>query len=193
MKKQDSRFTYADYLEWDDGKRWEIIHGEAYNMSPAPGTAHQLIVTQLIRLLGDPLENLKCNVFTAPFDVTLPLGAKTRAESDNVVQPDVSVVCDASKLDEKGCFGAPELIIEVLSPHSYRRDKLEKFNLYEEAGVKEYWLVSQSERLVEVFVLGPDGRYGRPEVYDENGTITLTAVKDVTIDLKKVFKDKVGS
>ena len=119
----------------------------------------------------------------------MPLGAEKEEDIINVVQPDISVICDAKKLDKKGCIGAPDLIIEILSPGNPRRDKMEKFNLYETPGVKEYWIVSPEGRMVEVFVLGPNGTYGRPQVYAETDTVEISVLKGITIDLGDVLID----
>ncbi len=185
--KKDERFTYADYLTWEDNQRWEIINGEAFNMSPGAGTAHQLISGNLFLQLGNQLAGKTCEVITAPYDVRLPMGQKDEKKIIDVVQPDISVVCDPGKLDEKGCLGPPDVIIEILSASTYRRDRMAKFFLYEKAGVKEYWIVSPADKMVEVFILGKDGKYGRPEIYGETDTVHLQAVKGISVDLSRVF------
>lgn len=186
-RKETQRFTYGDYLEWDDGERWELINGEAYNMSPAPQRIHQKILGELHLQLGTQLKGKTCEVYISPFDVRLPLGDEKEADIINVVQPDISVICDPKKLDKKGCIGAPDFIIEILSPANPRRDRMEKFNLYEMAGVKEYWLVTPEARMVEVFLLGPDGTYGRPQIYTEADTVKISVLKDINIDLGAVL------
>ena len=112
-----------------------------------------------------------------------------RKENDiaNIVQPDISIVCDTEKLDEKGCLGAPDVVMEILSPSTYRKDKLEKFNLYEEAGVKEYWLISSTSNVIEVFTLNQTGRYGRPDIYAETDSIPIKTLDSLPIDISKVF------
>lgn len=186
-KKQFRTYNYGDYLKWDENERWEIINGEAYDMSPGPGTTHQAIVTELIRQLGNQLEGKPSRVFTAPFDVRLPRRDEKEEEIENIVQPDISIICDRDKLDEKGCLGAPDVVMEILSPSTYRRDKLEKFNLYEEAGVKEYWLLSYTEKMVEVFTLDEHNKYGRPEIHGDAKTIVIKTLSNLTIDLAKIF------
>ncbi len=186
-KKQPKKFTYSDYLSWNDEERWEIINGKAYNMTPAPARNHQSISVELLFQIKTQLKGKKCEVYHAPFDVRLPLGSEKEEEIENIVQPDISVICDPVKLDEKGCLGAPDLIIEIISPSTYRKDRMEKFFLYEQVGVKEYWLVSPGDKIVEVFILGTDGKYGRPDIYGENDTIQLKALKDKKIDLSSVF------
>jgi Uma2 family endonuclease len=192
-KQQAGKYTYKNYLGWDDGKRWEIIRGEAYDMTPAPVTIHQIISRELLVQIAVQLEDRTCEVFCAPFDVRIPLGAEKELEIENVVQPDIVVICDETKIDTKGCLGVPDFIIEILSPSTSRKDRLDKFNLYEEAGVKEYWLVSPDEKMVQVFHLGDDGKYGRPAMFGENHTVQLEAVNDLSIDLNPVFRYKLES
>jgi Uma2 family endonuclease len=187
FRKEVERFTYGDYLSWDDSERWEIIGGEAYNMTPAPNTAHQSIFVELIFQFKSQLQGKPCQVFAAPFDVRLPVGKEKEEDIENIVQPDIMIVCDAKKLDKKGCLGAPDMIIEILSPSTSRKDRKEKFFLYERVGVKEYWLVSPDEKLVEVFRLGPRGKYGRPEIYCETDKVQLGILKEIAIDLSAVF------
>jgi Uma2 family endonuclease len=190
--KKVSKFTYADYVTWDDNERWEIIHGEAFNMTPAPATVHQLTAGEIFGQIWSQLKGKRCKVFSAPFDVRLPIGDQKAEEVENVVQPDITVICDPGKLDKKGCLGTPDLVIEIVSPSTSRRDKMEKFFLYEQVGVKEYWLVYPDDKLVEVFSLGTDGRYGRPDIYSEKNAIKLKVLPDLTVDLNPVFGIEVG-
>jgi Uma2 family endonuclease len=192
-KKQTRKFNYSDYLSWNDDERWEIINGEAYNMTPAPATMHQLISAELLFQIRSQLKGKTCKVFHAPFDVRLPKRNEKEQDIENIVQPDLSVVCDPGKLDEKGCLGPPDLIIEIISPSTSRKDRMEKFFLYEQVGVKEYWLVSPDDKIVEIFILGTDGKYSRPEIYNETHTIQLKikALKDIKIDLNSVFSLKI--
>ena len=135
------------------------------------------------------LKDKSCEIYLAPFDVRLPLGDEKEDDITNVVQPDLSIICDPKKLDKKGCIGAPNFVIEILSPGSHRRDKLEKFNLYEMAGVKEYWLVWPEEKIVDVFLLGPGEKYGRPQTYTEKDTVEINTLKNITIDFSEIFTD----
>jgi Uma2 family endonuclease len=190
-KKQREKFTYSDYLSWNEDESWEIINGDAYDMSPAPPTIHQLISGELYLQIGNQLKGKPCRVIPAPFDVRLPLGNERQEDIENIVQPDISVVCDKTKLDNKGCLGAPDLIIEIISPSSSRKDRMEKFFLYERVGVKEYWLVPPGDKIVEVFILGPDGKYGRPDIYSESDTVRLNILNDIKVDLRSVFSIKI--
>jgi len=186
-QNKDEVFTYGDYLRWDDGERWELIDGIAYNMTPAPSRFHQGVSRELLLQLGNYLRNSACEVYAAPFDVRLPEGDEADDAVRTVVQPDISVVCDRSKLDDKGCKGCPDLIVEILSPATARKDLKEKFLRYERAGVKEYWIVDPSGKTVTVFRLTDVGRYGRPDVYGEEERIRVGIFEDLEIDLQPVF------
>ncbi|MHB8057961.1 MAG: Uma2 family endonuclease [Desulfuromonadaceae bacterium] len=139
--KDNQRYYYSDYLTWNDGERWELIDGVAYSMSPAPGRRHQEISGELFRQLANYLKGKQCKVYDAPFDVRL---SDQVDASDNyietVVQPDILVVCDRTKLDEKGCNGAPDLIIEITSPSTAKHDLGTKFDLYQKHAIQEYWI-----------------------------------------------------
>jgi len=188
VKRTDIRYTYADYLEWDDSERWELIDGVAYNMLPAPSRKHQKISQILSREIGIYLKGKTCEIYTAPFDVRLSLGDDDQ-KAGNVVQPDIVVVCDKSKLDDRGCNGAPDFIIEILLPSTAKMDMILKLNLYEKAGVKEYWLVHPTDHTVTVFKLGEDGKYGRYEVYEQPEQLPVGIFSDLVIDLGEVFID----
>lgn len=189
MKMADVRYTYADYLQWDDDERWELIDGVAYNMSPAPSRKHQEISQNLSREIGTYLKGKSCKVYAAPFDVRLPLKGEEDKKTGNVVQPDIVVVCDSSKLDDRGCIGAPDLIIEILSPSTAKKDMVAKFNLYEQAGVQEYWLVHPTDHTVMVFKLGDDGKYGRYEMYDQSEQLAVGIFSDLVLDLHEIFTE----
>lgn len=180
---QDSvrRFTYGDYRRWPDEERWELIEGEAFNMSPAPSRSHQDWVLELGRQIANHLLGKPCRPFIAPFDVRLP--EKNEADDDikTVVQPDISVICDRSKLDESGCRGAPDFIIEVLSPGTSRKDQIQKKRLYERHGVREYWLVHPIERILTRYLL-EDGRYGAALIEETVGTTEIRVLPGLVID-----------
>lgn len=170
-------YMNGDYLKRDDGERWELINGIPYNMSPAPQRLHQKVLGALHLQLGNQLKGKTCEVYIPPFDARLPMGSEKEEDIINVVQPDITVICNPKKLDKKGCIGTPDFIIEIISPGNPQQDKLEKFNLYEIAGVKEYWLISPDIRMLEVFLLGSDGTYGRPQIYTEKDTIKVNVLK----------------
>jgi Uma2 family endonuclease len=186
-RKFVDHFTYAQYLTWPQGERWELIHGVAYDMRPAPGSAHQHVLGELFAEFRNFLHDHPCQAFLAPFDVRLPEGEETDAKLDTVVQPDLSIICDPAKIDRQGCKGVPDLIIEVLSPYTEKKDRLEKFALYEQHGVKEYWLVHPLERFVEIYRLNATGTYGRPELYNSDESIAVKLFPGLTIDLNIIF------
>jgi Uma2 family endonuclease len=186
-KKQAVTFTYDDYLTWPDTQRWELIHGVAYDMSPAPSTEHQTLLLALAAEFHNFLKGKPCQAYIAPFDVRLPEENESDEEIETVVQPDIAVICDKSKIDSKGCKGAPDLIIEIISPSTAKKDTQDKFTLYERHGVKEYWLVYPAEHIVEVFVLGENGVYGRPKIYAADDLLTVGLFPGLEIDLAVVF------
>ncbi|MCL6447287.1 MAG: Uma2 family endonuclease [Armatimonadetes bacterium] len=187
--QKKERYTYGDYLNWPEEERWELIDGVPYAMSPAPPRRHQEILGELYRQFANYLLDKACKVYLAPFDVRLPEGNEKDTEVKTVVQPDLVVVCDQSRLDERGCKGSPDLVIEVVSPTTLKRDLREKFYLYEKAGIKEYWVVNPVEKNVLVFVLGEDKKYGRHEIYFEDEQVRVKVLAGLTIDLREVFKE----
>jgi Uma2 family endonuclease len=185
------RYTYADYLTWLDDKRRELINGFVHLMS-APMRRHAGVSIELIALIRAFIKNKKgkCKVYHAPFDVRLPLhGSVDDNKIYDVVQPDICVICDLSKLDDKGCIGAPDLIIEVLSPSTLKYDWNYKFNLYEAAGVREYWIVNPKEKTATIFLLQPDGKYDLGTVYDNNQKAPVYILEGLEIDLEEIFED----
>jgi Uma2 family endonuclease len=186
-KTKDEVFNYGDYLKWDDGERWELIDGVAYNMTPTPSRFHQHLSGELYFQFGNFLRTSSYEVYAAPFDVRLPEGDEADDAITTVVQPDICVVCDPSKLDEKGCKGSPDLIVEILSPATARKDLKEKFLRYERAGVREYWIADPSGKTVTVFKRSDAGLFGRPDVYGEEERIKVGIFEDLEIDLQPVF------
>ncbi|MGE5528991.1 MAG: Uma2 family endonuclease [Patescibacteria group bacterium] len=182
-------YTYGDYLAWPDGERWELIDGVPYNMSPAPSRSHQEISRELLVQFAVYLKDKTCRVYAAPFDVRLPKGDEEDARVDTVVQPDLVVYCDRDKLDERGARGAPDLAIEILSLYTAVKDMKIKRDLYERVKVREFWLVDPGNKTVQVYALGEDGRYGRPEVYAGGDQVKVGIFEDLTIDLAAVFKE----
>jgi Uma2 family endonuclease len=180
-----NRYTYGDYCGWTDGTRWELIDGFAYAMAPAPTRAHQVVVGELFTQINVQLRGRQCRPFVAPFDVRLPRANEADDSIDTVVQPDISVVCDPAKLDERGCRGAPDWVIEVLSPATAEHDHRVKRALYERVGVLEYWLIHPTDRLVHAYH-AEQSAYGKPEVFDFSGSIPARAVSGILIDLALV-------
>jgi Uma2 family endonuclease len=184
-----SGYTYADYLKFEFEEMVELIRGKIFRMSPAPRTYHQVISLQISRILGNYFIHQKCQVFHAPTDVVLPVANKKKEQSTTVVQPDICVVCDATKIEELCIFGAPDLIIEILSPHTRKKDLQYKYDVYEEAGVREYWIVMPDEKLVEVFVLEKN-EYKRIQTYTETDTVPCVIFEGLIVDLNEVFIKK---
>lgn len=186
----DHKWTYADYCSWPDEERWELIDGVAYNMSPAPSRIHQKISGELFRQISNHLHGRQCEVYSAPFDVRLPnFNGQDDADIETVVQPDIVVVCDPGKLDDRGCKGAPDLVIEILSPATAEHDLKDKFHLYQRVGVKEYWLMHPTDRTTMVFKLGDADAYGRPDVYGSRDRVEVPLLGDLEIDLAVVFTE----
>jgi len=186
-KERKDDFTYEDLCSWPDDERWELIDGVAYDMSPAPLRVHADISKALLVAFELYLRGKPCKVYHAPFDVRLPLGEESDNQIKNVVQPDILVVCDEKKLDDKGCRGAPDLVIEILSPTTASRDCIKKRALYERHGVKEFWTIDPTNRLVHVYLLDSDGRYSRFTVYGDSDVVNVSIFDDLQIDLKEIF------
>lgn len=187
VRTYDQRFTYRDYSKWPSDERWELIDGKAYAMS-SPSTAHQRVCIALATQFYNSLKDKKCEVFIAPFDVRLPEANEADDDVETVVQPDITVICDPNKIDDKGCRGTPDLIVEIISPSTASMDYIKKFRLYEHHGVKEYWLVHPSYKVVNIHRLNDAGKYEVAENYSENDTVEIKILSGMTIDLKPVFE-----
>ena len=184
------RYTYADYLTWLDDKRRELIDGFIKMMSPTPKRTHADVSTNITKYLLSVLvkKKGKCKVYYAPFDVRFPKNGETMHDKIyTVVQPDICVVCDLSKLDELGCCGAPDMIVEILSPSTSKKDMNEKFNLYEEHGVKEYWMVHPNDKTVFAFLLQENGKYDDGVLYEKVGKVPVHTFDNYFIDLDDIF------
>jgi Uma2 family endonuclease len=182
LAKEKEYYTYADYLGWDGAERYEIIDGEAYMMAP-PSRFHQDISMALSTKINNYLEGKPCKVYAAPFAVRL--NPAEDQSDDTVLEPDIVVVCDPSKLDDRGCNGAPDLIIEILSPSNARHDRITKFQLYREAGVREYWIADPEEKVLTAYVL-KNGEYVA-SFYEDKDTAPVTVLPGCKIDLSAVF------
>ncbi|QPK61890.1 Uma2 family endonuclease [Methylomonas sp. LL1] len=185
-------YSYADYLTWQLEESVELIKGKIMAMSPAPNVKHQRIALKLLRPIDNYFLRKSCEVFIAPFDVKLYDRRKSllkNGEAFSVVQPDLCVICDKDKLTEQGCDGAPDWIIEVLSPGNSRKEVRLKFDLYEESGVSEYWLVFPYEQIVQQFVLDEHGKYQLRALYPGNEIAIPHLFPDLQIDLNDVFAE----
>ena len=186
--KLEERYTYKDYLTWPDDERWELINGIAYNMSPAPTRWHQELSGELFNSIYNLLKNRPCKVYAAPFDVRLMDDSVNNDETDTVVQPDIVVICDESKLDDRGCNGAPDFVVEILSESTASKDLHEKLLLYERFEVKEYWIVDLWSRTIRVHLYQND-RFAPPKIFTENDSLPAAVLQGLNIDLQSLFKN----
>ena len=182
----EGSYTYADYLMWQFQERVELIRGKLFRMSPAPSVLHQKLATFFTAKLFNFFEKKNCQVFAAPFDVRLPVSSK-KGQDTTVVQPDLCVICDPDKLDERGCAGAPDLMVEILSPGNSSKEMGEKFRAYEEAGVREYWIVNPAEKVVLIYVLNEAGIFIGLAPVTEEGPLRSTIFPELAVDLKEIF------
>lgn len=187
-EKTDTKYTYGDYLRWPEEERWELINGDVFCMSPAPLRIHQKILGKLYLFFGQFFEGKKCEAYLAPFDVRLPRENEAEEDIDTVVQPDISIICDKTKLDRRGCKGAPDLVVEITSPGTAGRDRKDKLKLYEEHKVKEYWLVSPYGQVVEIFALGEDGKFCFPLCYKKDETAQSELFPGLKVELARIFE-----
>lgn len=172
--------NYADYLQWSDNN-YELIDGEAYFMVPAPNLEHQEVAGEIFRQIANALAGKKCRVFIAPIDVRLAQQQdETDEQVDTVVQPDVLVVCDSNKLDRRGVRGAPDWVLEVLSPSTAGHDQIKKRDLYERHGVREYWLVHPIDRVLTIYLL-QDKEFARPSIIELSGETAISILEGVVI------------
>lgn len=171
---QNRIYTYEDYKNYPEGERIEIINGHIYDMSAAPARIHQKIISQLLIELGNYIKsnNGPCEVYPAPFDVLLT-NDKNTDSCMNIVQPDISVICDKNKLTDKGCTGAPDMIIEVVSPFNPNSDYIRKLNLYDHYKVREYWIVNPIQETIFVYRLDENMQYAAPDTYTFNDTLEV--------------------
>lgn len=184
-------YTFADYLTWQFKERVEIIKGKLYKMA-MPSEKHQRISSHLHRIIANYLYRKPCRVYHPPFDVRLEKPPHQRKAKDKsiytVVQPDITVVGDLEKIDNKGCFGAPDLIIEILSPSTGSKDLKEKKEIYEFCEVPEYWIIHPLDETVAVYILNDQKKYVIDNIYASIDIIKSSVFKDLDVDLKDVFE-----
>lgn len=205
----DAVYTYGDYAKWPEGERWELIDGRAWAMSPAPTVVHQRVISRMYSQLAAFLEGHQCEVLFSPVDVLLPEGDERVNDVRTVVQPDIVVVCDPDKIkDNRFIRGTPDLVVEVLSPSTAKKDMNDKFNRYQRAGLREYWVVDPRAKWLQRYLLGADGTFGEPMLAESiGGAVYLTRAGDIgsrgdpcdrapsaifegfAFDLAKVFAD----
>lgn len=177
--------TYGDYLTWPEDLRYELIDGDAFLMAPAPTVSHQDIAGEVYRQLGNALQGKPCRALIAPVDVRLPKADEADDQIDTVVQPDVMLVCNSGKISDRGVRGAPDWVLEVLSPATAGHDQVKKLHLYERHGVREYWMVHPRDKVLTVYTLN-NGAYGRPYTQELSGETAVGVLEGVTIQWDNV-------
>lgn len=185
--QQPENYSYADYVKLPESEIFEMLDGYIISMSPAPTTKHQHIQRELLVELGLYLRGKECSVFGSPVDICL--FADYKMPNDQIkdwVQPDIVVVCDKKKINPNNIVGAPDFIIEILSPSTARNDRVIKFNNYQKAGVKEYWIVDPLNEYIEAFIL-QDNRFVTSGLYTREDSIQVSIIADFNIDLKNIF------
>ena len=185
----EAHYTYGDYKSWNDDLRWELIDGEAFCMSPGPAEAHQSLLVALTSELRVCFRGKECRVYVAPFDVMLPKGDEPEDEIDTVVQPDIMIICDMSKIQHNGIKGAPDVVFEILSPSTARRDLDDKFHLYERAGVKEYVVVDTQNRVMTAHRRGAEGQFSFKKIYEADDVLEFGMFPELKIPLNLVWED----
>lgn len=186
LQDRHEQSCYKDYLELPEDKKYEIIDGVLFAMTPSLATEHQRVLRKLFVHLANFLTGKDCEVLCSPYDVLLPEGGEKTEDVKTVVQPDILVVCDKTKLTDKHCIGAPDLIIEIVSPSSPSMDYVKKLNLYEKHRVGEYWIVNYIRKQVMVYRLLTSGEYGEPEIYME-GMVNSEVLQNFAVNLQDIF------
>ncbi|SDH65828.1 Endonuclease, Uma2 family (restriction endonuclease fold) [Pedobacter terrae] len=182
-------YSYADYMRFEFEERLEIIKGQLFKMSPAPSRIHQGISGNIFGPIYNALKGKNCRVYTAPFDVRLAKKSVDDKEVFTVVQPDLVVVCDQTKLDKRGCIGAPDIVVEILSPGNNKKELINKYEVYEEAGVKEYWIVSPAHKTFFRYILDENGKFQPTKMLTEGEEVTTSLIPSLKLVLEEVFQD----
>ncbi len=182
------KYSYADYLKWDMEEMVEIIKGKLYKWTAAPNRIHQKVATNLVTIINVFLFDKNCEVYSAPFDVRLPFKSKKDEDIFTVVQPDITVICDKSKLDYAGCIGAPDLIVEILSPSNNKKELRHKYEVYLESGVREYWVLQPVGQTLLIYTL-KDGEYIPSKLYCPGDVVKSEVLIGFELDLEKFFKE----
>lgn len=180
-------YTYADYFKWKFEERVELIKGRIFKMSPAPNRRHQRLSGDIYYELRNYLKGKKCEVYVAPFDVRLPRKSKEDKDIITVLQPDICVICDPAKLDDRGCIGAPDIVVEILSPGNNSKELKNKYEIYEESGVSEYWVVSPQDQTFALYRLEA-GTYQSSRLMVAGDIVTSTVLPGFTLNLSELFE-----
>jgi len=182
-------YSYANYLNWLFPERVELIKGKIFKMSPAPSSVHQEVIGNIFLKLGNFLKKQPCKVYVCPFDVRFPKESNSDKAIFTVLQPDIFVICDRNKIDARGCIGTPDLVVEVLSPGNTKMELLNKYRVYEEFGVKEYWVVSQSDQNILIYTLNDLGKFQPSKIFTLSEKITSSVLPGFELALDDVFED----
>lgn len=182
------KYSYADYLKWDMEEMVEIIKGKLYKWTAAPNRIHQKVAGQLLATIHNFLEGKKCEVYPAPFDVRLPSKSKKDEDIFTVVQPDISVICEKSKLDDAGCIGAPDLIVEILSLSNNEKELRHKYEVYLESGVREYWVLQPVGQTLLIYTL-EDGEYIPSRLFCPGDVVKSEVLIGFELNLEDFFKE----
>ncbi len=182
-------YSYANYLTWLFDDRVELIKGKVFKMSPAPSSLHQEISANISSALHNYLKDKPCKIYYAPFDVRFPKESKADNDIYTVLQPDICVICDRAKIDGRGCLGAPDIVIEILSPGNNRTELLNKYRVYEEFGVKEYWVVSPVEKTLLKYTLDEHDKYYPSRLYTLSEKVYSVVLPGFELDVDRVFED----
>jgi len=182
-------YSYANYLNWLFDDRVELIKGKLFKMSPAPSPLHQEISANIFSVIHYYLKGKPCKVYFAPFDVRFPKESKADKDIHTVLQPDICVICDPKKIDTKGCIGAPDIVIEILSPGNNKMELLHKYGIYEEFGVKEYWVVNPGYKTLLKYTLNIDGKYQPSKLFTLSEKVYSEVLPGFELDLDAVFED----
>jgi Uma2 family endonuclease len=185
----NERFTYRHYRTWPDEERWELIDGHAWAMSPAPMTRHQELSGKLFLEIGLFLKGKPWKVYDAPFDVLLPKSIEADDDVDTVVQPDISIFCDTSKITKRGARGAPDWVIEILSARTAKKDFETKYQLYQRHGVREYWIVDPGAAAIHAWRINAKGLFGDETIYEEGDSSPSVVLEGLIIDVTQLFSD----
>lgn len=179
-------YTYSDYLKFEFDEMVELIRGKIFKMSPAPSTTHQRISGAIFFQLFSYFKVNSCSLFSAPTDVVLPIPNVPKKKSTTVVQPDIFVICDPSKVEEKCVYGVPDLVIEILSRHTRKKDIQLKHEVYQESGVREYWIVFPKDEIIDIFVL-EDCKFVLKSRHAGNEVFTSHIFPDLKVDTNDIF------
>lgn len=182
-------YSYANYLTWLFDDRVELIKGKVFMMSPAPSPLHQEISANISSAIHNYLKGKTCKIYYAPFDVRFPEKSKSDKDIHTVLQPDICVICDPEKIDSRGCIGAPDIVIEILSPGNNRTELLHKYIIYEQFGVREYWVVSSGDKTLLKYTLNSEGKYLPSKLLTLSEKVHSEVLPGFELDLDTVFGD----